>query len=285
LEHVGIEDAVAIAIGRFKCRPISVKGEDAMQPAKPASTVTAIPGPWAMNSLLAALPHEDFQRVSSQLTWRPLKARQVLHKHGEPISEVVFPSRSVCSITHTMEDGSVIEVAMVGGEGFVGMGAVLGNSTASGDAFVQVAGEPAAIMNIDAFRREMERRGPFYDMVTRYSQAFVALLTQSVACNGLHSTEERCCRWLLMSHDRIAQDEFALTHEFLAIMLGVRRPTVTLVMADLARAGTVSHVRGHVRIVDRDGLEAAACECYRNVRSTFDRLLPRTERVGVAMAR
>ena len=219
-----------------------------------------------MNSLLASLPQEDYQRVSSQLTWRPLKVRQTLHKNGDPISEIYFPSRSVVSITNAMEDGGIVEVATVGREGLVGIGALLGNSMVSGDAFVQVAGEPAAVMSIDAFRREMERRGPFSEFVTRYSQAFVALLMQSVACNGLHSAEERCCRWLLMTHDRIGQDEFPLTHEFLAIMLGVRRPTVTLVMAELARSGIVSHVRGHVRIVDRKGLEATSCECDRTIR-------------------
>jgi len=255
-----------------------------MQLAKPAQPVTAIPGQWAMNTLLSSLPHDDYQRVSSQLTWRPLKVRQTLHKNGDPIGEVYFPSRSVVSITNAMEDGGIVEVATVGREGLVGIGAVLGNSMAGGDAFVQVAGEPAAVMSIDAFRREMERRGSFNELVTRYSQAFVALLMQSVACNGLHSAQERCCRWLLMTHDRIGHDEFPLTHEFLAIMLGVRRPTVTLVMAELARAGIVSHVRGHVRIVDRKGLEKAACECYRNVRAAFDRLLPHSERPSVALA-
>jgi CRP-like cAMP-binding protein len=183
-----------------------------------------------------------------------------------------------------MEDGGVVEVATVGREGLVGMAAVFGAPVASGEAFVQIAAEPAAVMSIDAFRREMERRGAFYDRVTRYSQAFVNMLMQSVACNGLHSAEQRCCRWLLMTHDRIGQDEFALTHEFLAIMLGVRRPTVTLVMADLARAGIVSHVRGHVRIVDRKGLEASSCECYRNVRMVFDRLLSSPERLGAAVS-
>ena len=182
-----------------------------------------------------------------------------------------------------MEDGGVVEVATVGREGMVGISAVFGAPVASGEAFVQIAAEPAAVMSIDAFRREMERRGAFHDRVTRYSQAFVNMLMQSVACNGLHSAEERCCRWLLMTHDRIGQDEFPLTHEFLAIMLGVRRPTVTLVMAELARAGIVSHVRGHVRIVNRKGLEDAACECYRNVRMVSDRLLGQPERQHVAV--
>ena len=254
-----------------------------MQLSKTVQSVTPGAHQWSMNRLLSSLPPDDFQRMSSELTWRPLKVRQVLHKHGEPLAEVYFPGRSVCSITNVMEDGSVVEVATVGSEGLVGIAAVFGAPVASGEAFVQIAAEPAAVMSIDAFRREMERRGAFYDRVTKYSQAFVNMLMQSVACNGLHSAEQRCCRWLLTTHDRIGQDEFPLTHEFLAIMLGVRRPTVTLVMAELARAGVVSHVRGHVRITDRKGLENAACECYRNVRTVFDRLLGVPERHDVAV--
>lgn len=238
---------------------------------------------WSMNKLLASLPADEYQRVSSELTWRPLKVRQVLHKHGDPLAEVYFPGRSVCSITNVMEDGSVVEVATVGQEGLVGVAAVFGAPVATGEASVQIPGEPAAVMGIEAFRREMDRRGTFHDRVTKYSQAFVNMLMQSVACNGLHSAEQRCCRWLLTTHDRIGQDEFPLTHEFLASMLGVRRPTVTLVMAELTRAGVVSHVRGHVRIVDRTGLEDASCECYRNVRGTFDRLLGTRERRDVAV--
>ena len=239
---------------------------------------------WPMNNLLASLPQDEVQRVSANLTWRPLKVRQMLHKRGEPIAEIYFPGRSVCSITNTMEDGGIVEVATVGREGLVGVGAVMGNPVAPGDAFVQIAAEPAAVMSLDAFNRELEHRGAFYTAVTRYSQAFMSLLMQSVACNGLHSAEERCCRWLLMTHDRITQDEFPLTHEFLAIMLGVRRPTVTLVMAELTRAGIISHVRGHVRIVDRKGLEEASCECYRNIRSVFDRLLTPSSRHDAAFA-
>lgn len=255
-----------------------------MQLAKTVQSVTTIPGSLGLNTLLSALPLDDHQRVSSQLTLRPLRVRQTLHKNGEPISEVYFPGAgSVCSVTNVMEDGGIVEVATVGREGLVGIGAVLGNSIASGDTFVQLAGEPSGVMSIDAFRRELERRGPFYEVVTRYSQAFVALLMQSVACNGLHSAEQRCCRWLLMTHDRVGRDEFPLTHEFLAVMLGVRRPTVTLVMADLTRAGIVSHVRGHIRIVDRKSLEGAACECHRNIASVFDRLLPHSERSRAAV--
>ncbi len=254
-----------------------------MQLSKPAQPVTATTSHWSMNRLLSSLPAEDYQRVSSELTWRPLKVRQVLHKHGEPVAEVYFPGRSVCSITNVMEDGGVVEVATVGREGLIGISAVFGAPVASGEAFVQIPADPAAVMSLDAFRREMDRHGAFHDRVTKYSQAFVSMLMQSVACNGLHSAEQRCCRWLLMTHDRIGQDEFPLTHEFLASMLGVRRPTVTLVMAELARTGIVSHVRGHVRIVDRKGLETASCECYRHVRAAFDRLLSQPERHDVAV--
>src|SRR5713226_6953286 len=186
--------------------------------------VDALPGihpQQSANRLLAALPPDEYQRLSAEMSFRPLKIRQTLHKHGERISEIYFPSRSVCSITNTMEDGGVVEVAMVGREGLIGIGAVLGDSTAVGDAIIQVQAEGAQAMNADAFRREMDRRGPLYDVVNRYSQAFVGLIMQSVACNGLHSAEERCCRWLLMTRDRIESDEFPLTHELLAVMLGV----------------------------------------------------------------
>ena len=254
-----------------------------MQLTKSVQPIPSSTPQWSMNHLLASLPAEDYQRVSAELTWRPLKVRQVLHKHGEPVSEIFFPGRSVCSITNVMEDGAVVEVATVGRAGLVGIAAVFGSPVSTGEAFVQIAAEPAAVMSIDAFRREMERRGAFHDRITRYSQSFVNMLMQSVACNGLHSAEERCCRWLLMTHDRIGQDDFPLTHELLAIMLGVRRPTVTLVMAELTRAGIISHVRGHIRIVDRQGLEAATCECYRNIRAVSDRLLGQPERRDVAI--
>src|SRR5687767_958971 len=159
-----------------------------MQLSKATQPFTTITAQLSMNRLLASLPPDEYQRVSAELTWRPLKVRQVLHKHGEPISEVYFPGRSVCSITNVMEDGAVVEVATVGREGMVGISAVFGAPVASGEAFVQIAAEPAAVMSIDAFRREMDRRGTFHDRVTRYSQVFVNMLMQSVACNR---SEER----------------------------------------------------------------------------------------------
>ena len=227
-----------------------------------------------MNSLLASLPDEDRRRLSPHLKTRPLKLRETLHKESEPISEIFFPGRCVCSITHTMEDGGMMEVATVGPEGFVGVGAVLGRGLSMGEAFIQVQGDAAQVLSVEAFDAEMARGGAFHDAMTRYAQAFVAMIIQSAACNGLHSAVERCCRWLLITHDRIGTDEFALTHEYLAMMLGVRRPTVTLVLAELNRAGIISHARGRTRIVDRRALEQTSCECYRQVKSAFERLLP-----------
>ena len=239
----------------------------------PASVVGALPSP---NRLLAALPPGEYQRLKAELVDRPFKARQVLHKHADRISEIYFPARSVCCVTNPMEDGGVVQVATIGKEGLVGAGAALGGSMATGDAFVQLHGDGAVAMGIEAFRCEMDRRGPFHDIVTRYSQAFLGMIMQTAACNGLHSAEQRCCRWLLMTHDRVERDEFALTHEFLAVMLGVRRPTVTLVLADLQRAGIISHLRGQVRLVNRQALEAASCECYRTVNTQYERLLSRS---------
>lgn len=238
----------------------------AESPPAPGSQVT-------FNRLLAALPAEEYQRIAPGLVYRPLKLHQVVHKHGEKLSEIFFTGRGICSITNTMEDGGVVEVAAVGNEGFVGVGAAFGDAIATGEAKVQIQGDGAQVMSVETFQREMERRGVFHDVVSRYCQAFLGLMMQSVACNGLHSAEERCCRWLLMTHDRVQNDEFPLTHELMAMMLGVRRPTVTLVMAQLTSAGIISHVRGRVRIVDRKGLEEASCECYKTVRTLFDRLL------------
>jgi CRP-like cAMP-binding protein len=162
---------------------------------------------------------------------------------------------------------------MVGSEGMVGIGAVFGEPFASGDVVVQMPGNGAYSMTIEVFDREMARRGAFYDVVTRYAQVFVAMLIQSVACNGLHMAEERACRWLLMVSDRVGRDELNVTHELLSTLLGVRRPTVTLVLAQLVKAGMIFQVRGGMRIVDRPLLEAASCECYGAVKRMFDRLM------------
>jgi CRP-like cAMP-binding protein len=226
------------------------------------------------NRLLASLSPADYQRLLPALKYRPLKARQILSKGGDRLTDIYFPDKSLCSIVSTMDDGDSVEVAMVGDEGMVGIGAVLGEPIASGDVVVQAAGNGAYALDLQVFEREMAHSGAFRDVMTKYAQAFVGMLLQSVACNGLHTADERCCRWLLMTNDRLGSNEFNMTHEMLSMMLGVRRPTITLVLAQLAKAGTISQVRGRLRIVDRRALESASCECYRTVKNIFDRLLP-----------
>ena len=224
----------------------------------------------SLNHLLAALPEDERARIAPQLTPVALRGRQVLHKRDEPLQHVLFPSRMLCSLVLTMADGASAEIAVVGGEGVVGVEAALGVRVAACDATVQVAGEGHAMaMAVSAFQAELANCPAFESRVRNYAQAFVGFVMQSVACNARHSVDARCCRWLLHAHDRLAADDLALTHDLLSTMLGVRRPTVTLVMNDLAHAGIVSTSRGLIRIVDRTALEARACACYRIVTEIY----------------
>lgn len=173
-----------------------------------------------------------------------------------------------------MQDGQIAEIATIGNEGIIGAGVFFGDSQSFGETIVQVADGDGFRMTIEAFLAEMHRRGTFYHRVMRYSQALTIQVMQTTVCNGLHSAEQRCCRWLLMTRDRAGSDELILTHEFLSVMLGVRRPTVTLIVHALQQAGLVDTRRGMIQIVDRQRLEAASCECYATVKANFARLLP-----------
>ena len=226
------------------------------------------------NKLLAALPAADYRRILPALTTVPLKFRQVMHKYGEPIDTVYFIGGGVASVTNVMTDGRMVEVATIGNEGIVGMTVFLGGRVSPGEAFIQVPDGNSQSMSADAFRRELDRRGAFYGLVSRYSQALQILIMQSTACNSLHTVEERCSRWLLMTHDRVDGDSFQLTHEFLGYMLGVRRPTVSLVLGTLDKAGLIRNGTKKITIVNRARLKDTSCECYRVVKSAFDRLLP-----------
>jgi CRP-like cAMP-binding protein len=234
----------------------------------------------SLNKLLATLPAEDYQRVQGQLILTPLDLRQVLHKEGEKIREVYFPSDGACSLTKTMQNGETAEVATIGREGVIGAGVFFGDDLSAGDAFVQVAGSSAYKISTDHFMAEMDRREALYNRVIRYTQALLTQVMQTTVCNGLHSAEQRFCRWLLMTRDRVGTNDLKLTHEFMAIMLGVRRPTVTLIMQSLHVAGLVDSARGSISIVNLAGLQAASCECYQSVKANFHRLLPEIPAVG-----
>jgi CRP-like cAMP-binding protein len=228
------------------------------------------------NRLLAALPPVEYRRLLPSLTVEPLKFKQILQKRDENLRAVYFPGGGVCSVTNVMQDGRLIEVATVGKEGMIGLTA-LSDDQPLGESMVQVPvpNATAQVMTVSAFRREMDQRTPLYSIVQRWSQAFLAAVMQSVACNGLHSVEERCARWLLQTHDRVRNDsdEFLLTQEFLAIMLGARRPSVTTTIGTLQKAGMIKYGHKRMSILNRSALEKVSCECYRTITDRLDRLV------------
>jgi CRP-like cAMP-binding protein len=228
--------------------------------------------PRPKNKLLACLPRADFARIRPDLRTVPLSVKQVLHPRNEAIREVFFPNGGVASVTTVMQDGAMVEIATIGDEGMVGMNAFFGTALMSGEAMMQVPDTNAEVMPVAAFRTELDRRGSFYDCIQLYSQGLIILMMQSTACMALHPVQERCCRWLLMTHDRVRRDEFQLSHEFLAMMLGSTRPTVSVVAGTLQKAGLIKYTHGRITILDRKRLEGASCECYRTVKDHFDRL-------------
>jgi CRP-like cAMP-binding protein len=214
------------------------------------------------NLLLAALPPDDYQRIAATFDVVPLTLKEMLYKPGEALRHVYFPGGGFCSVVTVLQDGSMVEVATIGREGMLGVAAVMDGGPAASAAMVQAEADTCYRMTADAFRREMERRGPFYKLLTHYSQALIGVVMQSTACNAVHSVEQRLARWLLMAQDRVGKNDFPLTQEFVAMMLGATRPTVTIVAGTLQRAGLITYHRGHVTIVDREALENASCECY-----------------------
>jgi CRP-like cAMP-binding protein len=225
------------------------------------------------NGLLAALPTSDFERLRPLLTTVPIRTKQVLQKSGEPLRTIYFLNGGVASITTTLSDGTMVETATVGDEGMLGIEAFLrADAIAPGDTLIQVPDTSAETMGVEDFRREASQPGAFRDLVGRYTYVVIAQMMQSAACNALHQVSQRAARWLLMTHDRMHQQDFHLSHEFLAVMLGVQRPTVSVVAATLQDAGLIRYTHGRVTVRNRQGLENAACECYAIIRAHFDHL-------------
>jgi CRP-like cAMP-binding protein len=215
------------------------------------------------NRLLAALPAAEYSRILPLLTVVPLKLKQIIHKPGERIRDVYFPGGGFCSMLTLLEDGSMVEIATIGREGMVGVSASLDSVPVMSVAMVQGETDTCYRMNTDAFCQEIDRRGALHKLTTHYAQALFGFVAQSTACNAIHSVEQRLARWLLMAQDRMGSNEFPLTQEFVAMMLGTSRPTVTVVAGTLQKAGLIQYRHGRVTIVDRESLEAASCECYR----------------------
>jgi len=224
------------------------------------------------NRLLARLPHDEFQRLLPNLRSVNLEFKLILYEPRALIDYAYFPERGVVSQLTVMENGSGIEVATIGNEGMVGLPVLYGNSEISSRLVVQV---PATALRMSAAVLRAETIGdtPLRRLLLLYNGAYLTQVSQSVGCNGLHSVPRRCCRWLLMTHDRVDGDEFPITHDFLSQMLGVRRSSVTEVLQPLHEDGLIRYRRGSMTVLDRQGLEAASCECYRIVQDEFLRLL------------
>ena len=196
---------------------------------------------------------------------------EVVYETGGHLEHIYFPTNAVVSLLYTMEDGSTAEMGLTGNDGVVGIALFLGGDTTPNRAVVQIAGD-AFKMQARILREEFARGGPLQRVLLRYTQALITQISQTAVCNRLHSVEKRLCRWLLLCHDLVESEKLEMTQEFISNMLGGRRESVTVAAGHLQDAGLIHYSRGHIAILDRKGLEAAACECYAIVRGEFDRL-------------
>jgi len=240
---------------------------------RPHSPTRVLPdGTPLRNRLLAALPTAEYKRIATHLRLQSTVTGDTLQPHGRPISDVYFPNDGVFSITNRMRSGALVEVATVGREGMLGVGVFLGDRSGNGPTFQQVANGVVAALPVSFFMRETAIKGTFRELMALYAQATLLQTMQCTACNALHDVTQRCCRWLLQTHDRVDADDFPVKHEFLAIMLGVHRPTVSVVLHALQESGLVSSGYGRMRVLRRRQLEAASCECYAVIRRHYVRL-------------
>jgi CRP-like cAMP-binding protein len=225
--------------------------------------------PAPLNRLLAALPARELRRLLPRLEAVHPELKTVLQRPGEPIRHLYFPTRGVVSLLMPLEDGGKIEVGLVGREGLVGLPIFLGVETSPVLSMVQVPGELLRIPSA-VFRACIGRRTVLHRLLLRYTHALLAQLSHGAACGSRHPLSKRLCRWLLLLQSRAEADRFPMTHELMAIMLGVRRASVTEAAHELREAGLIRYGRGQLTVLDRDGLEAAACSCYRAIQNHLD---------------
>jgi CRP-like cAMP-binding protein len=224
------------------------------------------------NRLLELLEPKDLDRLRPHLKSTTFDYRQSLYEENSPITSVYFPIDGVASLVSTMANGSAAEVGTIGNEGIVGLPVIFGDRRAPTSAYIQVPGSGLRLQ-ADVLSIEIDRSSTMRRVMLHYAHAFFNQVAQSAACNHFHSIEQRCCRWLLMTHDRVQSDQSLLTQEFLGMMLGVRRTSVTAAASMLKRRKMIEYNRGQVTILNRTGLENHACECYAVSKQEFDRLL------------
>lgn len=223
------------------------------------------------NWILDALPPEDYERLLADVETVSFTLGDVVYESGVQMDHVYFPTTCHVSLLYTMIDGATAEMGLVGNEGVVGIALFMGGETTPNRAVVQGEGE-AIRMRAKAMLDEFKRGGEFQHQLLRYTQALMTQISQTAVCNRLHSVDQRLCRWLLMTRDRTQSDTLQMTHEFISNMLGVRREGVTHAAQQLQQTGFISYVRGRIKIVNRQGLEAHVCECYGVVRKEHARL-------------
>ncbi len=225
------------------------------------------------NHLLAALPDAEWQRWLSQLEAVEMPLGQVLYESGSTLNYVYFPTTSIVSLLYLLEDGASAEIAVVGNEGIVGVSLFMGGESTPSRAVVQSAGQGFRL-RAKVMKEEFNRAGPVLHLLLRYTQALITQMAQTAVCNRHHSLDQQLCRWLLLSLDRLQGNDLVMTQELIANMLGVRREGVTEAAGSLQAAGLIRYVRGHITVLDREGLEQRTCECYAVVKKECDRLLP-----------
>ena len=225
------------------------------------------------NHLIAALPTEEWKRLSvhMELVYMPLG--DVLYESGTQLRHVYFPTTSIVSLLYVMADGRSAEIAVVGNEGIIGVALFMGGETMPNRAVVQSAGYAYRLQG-QVLKQEFNRAVELQHLLLRYTQALLTQMAQTAVCNRHHSVDQQLCRWLLLSLDRLASNELSMTQELIANMLGVRREGVTEAAGKLQNAGLIQYSRGRIVVLDRLRLEAEACECYGVVKKEFDRLLP-----------
>jgi len=233
------------------------------------------------NRLLGLLSSKDYRRLKPHLHRVPLGHRQSLYRARQRLGFVYFIETGVGSLVNTMANGEAAEVGTIGNEGVVGLPLLLGDDRAPTSVYVQVPGAGLR-MTAARFSAELARSASMRTVMLRYAHALFNQVAQSAACNHFHTLQQRCCRWMLMTHDRMQSDEFLLTQEFLAMMLGVQRTGVSVAAGGLQKAGLIRYRRGVVTILDRRGLQQRACECYGLSKREFDRLLGEPPRRGAS---
>jgi CRP-like cAMP-binding protein len=223
------------------------------------------------NYLLAALPAAEFERLESQLELVPMLLGETLYEPGRQLQHVYFPTTAIVSLLHIMESGASAEVARVGNEGILGIALFMGGDTTPSSAVVQTAGHGYRLRG-KLLKEEFNRAAPVRRLLLRYTQALIAQISQTAACNRHHSVRQQLCQWLLSTLDRLPANELIMTHDLVASAFGVRRETITEAAGNLQRDGLIRYRRGHLAVSERSGLEAGACECYAVVKKELNRL-------------